>query len=197
MLLGTRRDAAPRELINLLPASSLQHPRNEPVRVAPRQRGIAQQLSFPVLHQVMLLWLQGLALGQHSLPSVNPGNPPPQHTRGRSHHHAVCKCSPPAQLGSCTAPGAAMHRPRTSLHWHSKRHQHLLSKQHHERPFEAEQQRVAPGHFGSRWTQRGQRPGNRGGRLRGGKRESNHSGLLFSRNFCGGIQNSITCWERS
>jgi len=48
--------------------------------VAPWQRGIAQQLPFPALCQTMLLWLQGLAPRRRSLPSVNPGDPPPQHT---------------------------------------------------------------------------------------------------------------------
>jgi len=30
-----------------------------------------------------------------------------------------------------------------------------------------------------------------------GKEGEHRRGLVFSRNFCGGIQNSITCWERS
>lgn len=64
-----------KELIHLLPASSSQHPRMEPA-VQPLSE-VALLSSCPCSSS---LW--GLAPRGHSLSSVNPSNPPPQHTQG-------------------------------------------------------------------------------------------------------------------
>lgn len=51
---------------------------------APQQIGIAQHLPFPASHQATLLWLRGSAPRWHSLPFINPGDPPPQHMQGQT-----------------------------------------------------------------------------------------------------------------
>lgn len=84
-----------------------------------------------LLSSCLFLRRMGLSPKQHSLPSVNPGNPPLQHTQGPITTPSSRQAQPP-----CPAPAQHQELLRATLGplrtGHSKWHQHLLSKLHHE-----------------------------------------------------------------